>query len=279
MQLVLRLIALGNDVTIATRGTHIDPFGDKVKRLTLDVSKPETCKTALSNKHYDIVYHDIAYCSNYVKNVFDYVSCDKAIQLSSVEIYAGKWCQNMKESLFDPYKTKLIWNDINAGYVEGKQQAECALVQHYKNLDSVIVRIPYVTKTDRLYYYCKNIIQGNTMKIDDINRGFSFIRDTEVGAFLALIATQDFSGVINLSSTGHITIKDIISYIENKVNKKAKVNKSEGIESPFHVYNEKDFSLNMDKSIKLGYKPSTHDSWFWKLMDEYIAKALRETKK
>ena len=156
----------------------------------------------------------------------------------------------MKESLFDPYKTKLIWNDINAGYVEGKQQVECALVQHYKNLDSVIVRIPYVTKTDRLYYYCKNIVNETTMKIDDINRGFSFIRDTEVGSFLAWIATQDFSGVINLSSIGHRTIKDIISYIENKVNKKAKISKIEGAESPFHVYNEKDYSMNMDKALR-----------------------------
>lgn len=277
VQLVKTLILLGNDVTIATRGTHIDNFGDSVKRLVLDVSKPETCKRALSGKHYDVVFHDLAYCSNYVKNIFDYVKCDKAIQLSSVEIYAGKWCLNMKESLFDPYKTKLIWNDVDAGYVAGKQQAECAVAQKYKNLNPVIVRIPYVTKTDRLYYYCKNIIQGNTMKIDDVHRGFCFVRDSEVGYFLAWIGAQDFSGVINLSSTGCITIKDIISYIENKTKKKAIISKTEGAESPFHVYNEKSFSLNMEKATNLNYKPSTHDSWFWKLMDEYIDRAIKES--
>ena len=148
----------------------------------------------------------------------------------------------------------------------------------YKHLNPVVVRIPYVTDTDRLYYYCKNIVNETTMKIDDINRGFSFIRDTEVGFCLSWIASQDFSGVLNLSSTGCIKIKDIISYIENKVNKKARISANDGEESPFHVYDEKDFSMNIHKLEKLGYQPSSHTPWFWKLIDEYIAKALKEKK-
>ena len=43
-----------------------------------------------------------------------------------------------------------------------------------------------------------------------------------------------------------------------------------------HVFKEKTFSLNMDKAKRLGYNTSNINDWFWKLMDEYIARALRE---
>lgn len=32
----------------------------------------------------------------------------------------------------------------------------------------------------------------------------------------------------------------------------------------------------MDKAKRLGYNTSNINDWFWKLMDEYIARALRE---
>ena len=63
----------------------------------------------------------------------------------------------------------------------------------------------------------------------------------------------------------------ILNYIESKTGKKAIVN-SNGIASPF---NEKTFSMNMDKARRLGYKTSYINDWFWKLMDEYIARALK----
>lgn len=277
-QLVLELIRLGNDVTIASRGIHQDEYGSLVKRIKLDVSNREKCERALKGKHFDVVFHNVAMCSNYVKNVLDFVSCDRYIQLSSIEVY-NKWHLDMKEKDYNPKKDKLVWNNVDAGYVAGKRQAECAVVKRYKNMDYIIVRIPYVTRTDRLLYYCKNIVNDTTMKIDDINRGFTFVQDSEVGKFLAWIATQNFKGIINLSSEGHVTIKDIINHIENKTNKKAIISKTEGEESPFHVFNEKDFSINMKESIKLGYNTSKLSDWFWRMLDSYIDIALKNAKK
>ena len=33
--------------------------------------------------------------------------------------------------------------------------------------------------------------------------------------------------------------------------------------------------MNMNKARQLGYKTSHINDWFWKLMDEYIARALK----
>jgi len=274
VQLVKELVARGNTVTIATRGKAADPFGDSVKRLVLDVSNPESTKKALSNKSYDVVFHNLAYCSNYVKNVLAYVKCKRYVQLSSVEIYPNMHL-DMREQEFDPYHTPLEWNEMNAGYVKGKQQAECAVVQEYNHIPSVIVRIPYVTKTERLYYYCDCIVNRKPMNIDDVSRGFTFIRDTEVGKFLPWIATQNFNGVVNFSSAGRVSIDEIIKHIEYKTQQKAIIDTTNGLESPFHVFNERNFSLNTSKVSQLGYNVSNLHEWFWDMLDEYIARAIK----
>lgn len=273
-QLVKELICLGNDVTIATRGRVKDNFGMYVKRLTMDVSDADSARRALQNKEFDVVFDNLAYCSVNVKNVLSNICCGKYIQLSSVEVYQ-RMRPDMREEYFNPYNIRVELCDTHVGYVRGMQQAEAIVYNQYKNIPSVTVRIPYVTKTDRLFYYCRNIARQIPMNIDDISRGFTFIRDTEVGKFLPWIAAQNFSGPINLASEGMVTIKMILNYIENKVGKKAIIDLENGENSPFHVYNEKTFSMNMEKARRLGYRTSYLEEWFWKLMDEYINRAIR----
>lgn len=274
VQLVKELLALGNDVTIATRGHTKDNFGMYVNRLIMDVSNADSVKSALCGKFFDIVFDNLAYCSIYADNVLSNINCNKYIQLSSVETYKDMII-DMKESYFNPYILPFEVCNISAGYVKGKRQAECIAYQKYKQIPSITVRIPYVTKTDRLFYYCKNTVKQIPMNIDDISRGFTFIRDIEVGRFLPWIAAQSFTGPINLASEGMVTIKMILDYIERKTNKKPLIDVVNGEESPFHVYHEKTFSMNMDKARKLGYKTSHINDWFWKLMDEYIARAMK----
>lgn len=275
IQLVKKLIALGNDVTIATRGKKQDTFGTDISRVVMDVSDRESVALVLAGKSFDVVFDNLAYCSNYVDNVLSVVKCKKYVQLSSVETYLEKK-KDLKESDFNPLKNPMKWVDTSAGYVVGKRQAEDALYQRYGNLHGITVRIPYVTKTDRLYYYCSHIINQKPMSIDDRSRGFTFVRDSEVGSFLAWIANQPYSGPINLASEGMVTIDEIIRYIEKKTNQCAIIDVLNGDKSPFHEFNETTFSMNMDLSKSLGYHTSKIDEWFWVLLDEYINRALRE---
>ena len=74
IHMVWALLEKGHDVTIATRGRAKDPFGDKVSRILLDHSDPESMKAALSGKHFDVAIDKIAYCSNDIKYLMDAVS-------------------------------------------------------------------------------------------------------------------------------------------------------------------------------------------------------------
>jgi len=271
IHLVKELLARGNDVTIATRGTTPDNFGLWVNRLVMDLSDADSVKRALQGKYFDVVFDNLAYCSKYVNNVLSNLKCEKYIQLSSIAAYTTR-VPNMKETMFDPYTLPVELCDASAEYGKGKRQAEAIAYQWYAHVPKVTVRIPYVTKTDRLYYYCKCIAKGIPMNIEDVSRGLTFIRDIEVGRFLPWIAAQDFTGAINLASEGMITIRTILDYIEKKTGKKA-ILSINGSPSPF---NEGTFSLNMSKAKQLGYETSDINEWFWKVMDEYIERALRE---
>ena len=114
------------------------------------------------------------------------------------------------------------------------------------------------------------------MNIEDTAHGLTFIRDIEVGKFLPWIAAQNYCGPINLASEGMVTIQEILDYIEKKTLKKAIIDTKNGVKSPFHEFDENTFSLNMDKAKTLGYHTSNLHDWFWQLMDEYIARAVRE---
>ena len=51
-QLTWRLVAAGHEVTLLNRGTHPDPFGDRVARLRADRTQPEFL-TALAGRSFD----------------------------------------------------------------------------------------------------------------------------------------------------------------------------------------------------------------------------------
>lgn len=275
IHLVAELLANGNNVTVANRGNSQNNFGSRIKQLVLDLDKPETVKQVLQGKEYDVVFDNLAYCSKYVSEILSCVKCEKYVQLSSVAIY-GQLHTDLLESEFNPSIFPMELCDASVNYAYGKRQAEAIVTQRFPAVNSIIVRVPFVTKTDRLYYYCKNIVNHIPMKIENLDKAISFIRESEVGEFLPWIAAQDFSGIINLASTGNVKIGDIISYIESKTKIKAIIDIENGLEAPFHYTNEASFTLNMDKAEKLGYCTSEINEWFWQLMDEYIARALKE---
>lgn len=273
--LVKELLAKGNRVTIATRGNAPDTFGMHVNRIKMDVTNGESVRNALQGKVFDVVFDNLAYCSENVNNILSNVKCKRYIQLSSVEAYEKLIC-DMHEEHFNPYSFPVELCTQSVGYVKGKQSAETIVYKKFPEVSAVTVRIPYVTPTDRIYYYCQHIVQQIPMSIEDTSKGFTLIRDTEVGRFLPWIAAQDFEGPINLASEGMVTVQMMLHYIEDKVGRKAILDEGKGDTAPFNVYNENTFSMNMDKAKRLGYHASGIHDWFWKLLDEYIARAMRE---
>ena len=77
IHLVKSLLEQGAGVTLATRGLTPDPFGSRVNRIRVDRTDPDAMKAALQGARYDVVFDDVAYCSNDVKNLLDSVSAER----------------------------------------------------------------------------------------------------------------------------------------------------------------------------------------------------------
>lgn len=280
VHMVEALLDNGHDVTIATRGLARDNFGDRVKRIIMDRTKPESIKGALAGKHYDLVIDKIAYCSNDIKAVLDVVSCDKYIHTSTVSVYnSNKLVWTEKD--FDPYHTPLVWcsrTDFNYGEI--KRQAECALFQAYKDIPSIAVRFPFVIGLDdytkRLFYYVENIMKSVPMHINNLDSKMSFISSDEAGKFMAFLADKDFTGPINACSQGAFSPREIIDYVEKKTGKKAILDENGG-EAPYNGCPT--FSINTDTAKKIGYEFTSLNDWIYDLLDGYIKIVKNETER
>ena len=271
VHMVNELLEMGYQVTIGTRGVTPDPFSDKVSRIKLDHTNPDSMKNALKGLHFDVVIDKVAYCSNDVKYVMEAVNCDRYIYMSSTAIYELDH-KDVREDEFDGLSGELVWcNRPDYSYSEVKRQAEYALWQKYGDRQWIAVRYPYVVGEDdytkRLYFYVENAIKGNPMYIDNVDSQMSFIKSDEAGKYMAYLVDKDFTGPINGCSYGTISIREILEYVEKKTGKQAVIADT-GEVAPYN--GTKSHSVNVDKAAGLGYEFSNIKEWMYELIDRYI---------
>jgi nucleoside-diphosphate-sugar epimerase len=276
VHMVNSLLNKGHKITIATRGKAKDDFGDKVHRIIIERTSPQSLAEALENQYFDVVCDNLAYCSNDVKFLLDSLKCGRYIMTSSAAVYENQHLQTVEDE-FDPLLHLLKWcSRQDYPYEEIKRQAESALFGVYPQFSSVAVRFPFVIGEDdytqRLYFYVEQVIKGKPMNLDNINEQISFIRSTQAGDFLAWIAEQEFTGAINGNNIGTISIAEIINYVEEKTGKKAIYS----LEGAAGTYNgQKSFSLDIGRANKLGYSFTELKEWIYELLDKYIERALK----
>ena len=216
IHLVNNLINSGHNITIATRGIVKDHFEDKVDRIILNRHQKHSLNRELNGRSFDMIYDNIAFCSNDVKNLLHTVETKRYIMTSTVSVY-NNFHHNITEDEFDPLTHNLSWcSENDFSYDEAKRQAESALFQKYPHIPSIAVRFPWVIGTDdytkRLYFYVEHVLRGVPMNIDNLNSELTFINSQEAGEFLAYLLTKDFTKTINASSNGYITIAQILHY-------------------------------------------------------------------
>lgn len=271
IHMVNELLEKGHDVTIATRGNASDEFGDKVKRIIMERTNEASVKEALRGTHYDVVIDKIAYCSNDIKYVMEAVDCDKYIHMSSTSVYEPKHI-NTTESDFDGYSKELIWCDRGAfPYEQIKRQAEYALWQKYSDRNWIAVRYPFAIGKDdytkRLLFYVEHVMKSIPMNIDNPDAQMGFIRSDEAGKFMAFLIDKDFRGAINGCAKGTISLREIITYVEEKTGTKASLDEN-GDAAPYN--GEPEYSINTDKAEVLGFEFSTLQDWIYELLDYYV---------
>lgn len=268
---VNELLKQGHNVILATRGNTNNVFGNRVSYINVERTNAESMKNALSNKHFDVVIDKLAYCSNDVKYALDALDCDKYIVMSSTAVYEPKHI-NTKEDDFNPLSKEFVWcGRFDFPYDEIKRQAECALWQKYGDKKFIAVRYPFVIGQDdytkRLRFYVEHTIKGIPMNIDNIDCQMGFINSKEAGKFMAWLVNSDFTGAINGSSVGTISLREIIEYVEKKCNVKA-VLSTDGDKAQYN--GEVEYSINTDLAKSIGYKFSNLKDWIYDLLDYYI---------
>lgn len=274
VHMVREFLRQGDEVTIATRGLTKDNFGDNVKRIIINRTSNESLANAFLGKEYDLVCDNLSYCSNDVKVLLDNMKCKRYIMTSSSSVYPD-FKLDLKEEDFDPFTNELIWcTRAEFTYDEIKRQAETALFRYYTDQNAAAVRFPYVIGNDdytkRLYFYVDHIVNSKPMHIDNFDEQISFIRSDDAGKFLVYLAKSNYTGTINASAEGTITIKEIIDYVENKTGIKAIYDEA----AEKALYNgTPSFYLNTEKANSIGYKFLPLKSWIYELLDEYIMTA------
>ncbi len=68
---------------------------------------------------------------------------------------------------------------------------------------------------------------------------------------MAFLANKEIEGAINGSSSGTISIREIIDYVEKKTGSKAIISE-DGEDAPYN--GEPAYSINTDKALALGFK-------------------------
>ena len=271
IRMVQDLLKMGHEVAIGTRGLSKDPFGKQVKRIALDRSNGGSLRQALQGKRFDLVIDKIAYCSNDIKRLLDFVDCQKYIYMSTTAVYAPKKI-NLVEEDFDPLAMNLVWcerKDFPYGQV--KMQAEAAITQKYPGQKYIAVRYPVVLGKDdytkRLLFYAEHVARSVPMYIDNLDAQMSFIRSDEAGAFMAFLADKNFCGAVNGASKGTVSLREIIEFLEKKTGKKALLS-ADGEAAPYN--GESEFSVNTDKAKALGFEFSDVNDWIYDLLEYFL---------
>ena len=274
IHMVNDLIAKGHEVTIATRGRAPDNFGNKVQRITLERTDAASVREALAGKHFDVIVDKIAYCSNDIKTLLDVAGCDRYIYMSSTAVYEPKRIDTREED-FDGVTPELRWCDRqDFPYDVIKRHAEYALWQKYADRKWVAVRYPFVIGEDdytrRLLFYVEHAMKQQPMYIDNIDAQMGFIRSDEAGKFMSFLVDNDFTGAVNGSSHGTISMREVLDYVEKQTGRRALLSSDseDGDKAPYN--GEAEYSINTDKAEELGFEFTTLKDWIYELLDHYI---------
>ncbi|WP_226676838.1 NAD-dependent epimerase/dehydratase family protein [Mesobacillus jeotgali] len=277
-KLVEKLIDNGDEVTIATRGSKSDNFGEKVKRLVIDREKKETMEAAFENKEWDLVYDQSCFSPMEARDASEVLKgkVGRYIFTSTQAVY--EFGTLHAEGNFDPYTYQVTYKNRKEypgyeGYKEAKRASE-AVFHQLGYFDVVSVRFPIVVSeddyTERLKFHVDKILAGQPIGIPNPELRYSFIHADEAASFLLGIGNSDFEGPINPGSAGDISLREMIERIELLANKEAKVENSttSGTISPYALPGS--WSIDTSLAEEFGYKFTELNHLLDQLIKYYI---------
>lgn len=275
-KLVERLILAGHEVTIVTRGKSEVPFESQVTHIKVDRLDEDAFRGALEGQ-WDLVYDNICYSPNEAKVLCDILKgkTKKLIFTSTLSTYEIDGSVKQEED-FNPFDYDIKMGDQKEfSYGEGKRQAEAVFFK-YASFPVVAVRFPIVMGEDdytrRLHFHTEKVKKGESMAFINLDAKMSFILADEAAEFLEWAGFSDIEGPFNATAKGSISLRDLLSLVEQATGKQAIITLEEDDtveKSPYAIPN--DWYMTPEKAEKAGFEFSELSSWLPDLVEK-IAK-------
>ncbi|MEH7503921.1 NAD-dependent epimerase/dehydratase family protein [Neobacillus drentensis] len=273
-RLVQLLLDEGIEVTIATRGMTPDPFGDQVTRLKISREDTASLKQAFQDKIWDVVYDQSCYSSQEALDTLKALEgkIRKYMFTSSQAVY--NFGSNHKEENFNPLEFKPMLKGRGeyigyVGYQEAKRAAEAILFQNAL-VPVVSVRFPIIVGkddyTNRLKFHVEHVKNEKAMFIEHPDFRYSFIDSEEAAKFLLRIAKSDYQGAINPGSSDDISLRELVTLIEEHTETKAII-QIVGDPSPYNLPGS--WSVDTSRAKSLGYRFTALDKLLAQLIHYY----------
>lgn len=274
-RLIEKLIANGDHVTVLNRGHLDDGFGHKVERIICDRDDVLKFKSSVQHKAWDIVYDQVCFDAHQAKVAIEIFSghTKKFIFTSTVSVYSQEG--DLHEDDFNPktYKyDKILTREENYG--EAKRQCE-AVFFNQDTMPVVAVRFPIVMGpddyTERLKFYVDKIKNSEPVYLPNLDAQMSFIHAADAAEGLFILGNINFTGPVNMASRAPLRLCELVKFIEQNVGKKALIHsevQSAGEKSPYGL--EKDWFVNIDRALSLGFKPTEITEWIVAVIKNYL---------
>jgi nucleoside-diphosphate-sugar epimerase len=284
--LVRRLLEGGADVTIATRGTTPDPFGDSVHRQTIDRSDVGHLNRMARLKAWDVVFDQICYSASDAKAACTAFngSVGRYVLTSSVVVYDP--APDRKEADFDAGgfvedPQRGLASSAARRYAEGKKGAEAVFCRNAR-FPHVAVRFPNVLGANdasrRLEWHVERVKQGAPVFAPEHAVRQSLIWSEDAGRFLAWIGDQTYCGSVNAASADPVAVGELLEMIAAELGHAvvyARAASNENL-SPFGF--DKDFTMTAKLAERLGFRFARASEWLPIVIREQMSSGPRRSR-
>jgi len=238
---VERLLKHGHEVTIATRGNKLHPFGEAVNHITLDARDAQhNGWTEVTSQQWEAVFDNVCYTKEDAELLIQKLG-DVTKHLyftSSMAVYTGAK-DGYREEDFDPL-TYRIDPHLQVDYGEGKRQAETILFTKAP-FKVTAFRFPIVLDTDdyteRLHFYVRKALNNETIYFENEAYKVNYVKGSKAADAIVWAIENEKEGIFNVSAKDAITIGTLLDWLEEGVEKSIHVEYTDEKEmsSPFSV--------------------------------------------
>ncbi|TNF31817.1 MAG: NAD-dependent epimerase/dehydratase family protein [Deltaproteobacteria bacterium] len=265
LRLAKILLDNGHQVTLLNRGNTEDGLGNRVSRMICDRTDQKNLENVMKDKSFDIVFDQVCYDYPSAK-----IACEvfngktkRYVFTSTKSVYDQG--ENLVEELVDPLKQQLDkFETWETNYGVAKRQAEAAFTK-LADFSVTMIRFPFVLGEEdpsgRLNWHVNRIKEGRPIYLPSPDSKVNVIHAQDAARTLYEVGLSSFEGPINAAGAGPLVLRDLISMIEQKYEKKAILLESESKDdwSPYGV--SASWWMNIDKMKKTFFTPMSPKSF------------------